>query len=163
MVHLLSQIYKDYMDFEEIGKIRIKGWKGKSSIEIIKKFDKIIIEKWQRPAKGEEPKKVKIEASKQELNALISSINLLNLGDSIKTKDLAREYCKLLNLTHDSKKNRLFEGSELIWNNFFGWRPMHNQFTLMLDAFDEEGVIEYKGGKTRVLEKNKLNVQTFLK
>jgi hypothetical protein len=62
-------------------------------------------------------------------------------------------YSEILNLGHTGWKS----GTK----QFFSDRPTHVKFTLMLNAFQELGLVEYKGGKTKLLEKG-LSIQMVL-
>lgn len=147
-----------------IGTVKIPSWKGKSSIELIKskQLDKIIAIKWQRPEKGEEPEAIRTEISKRELNAMITSINRLNKGEPIKTRDLAGGYFQILEIKEDNKGNNLFDMNGFRWDVLFNWRVMHNKITIILGVLDELGCIDYRGGKTRVLKKD-FDIQEVLK
>lgn len=146
----LRDILEKYKSFEKVGITKIYGWKGKSGIiELIKSPSKIIVVRMQRPEKDAEPKRVEIEITKEELNAVIGVLNKLNQGDKIETKYIAMAYSKAMGLEHEN------------WKNFFADRKQHNLLTNILGVLDAEGVIEYKGGKTKIL-KNKLDIQLIL-
>jgi len=143
----------NHFEPEVVGKTNVDSWHGKSSFEIIKLLDKLIIIKYQKPDKDSEPKKIVTEATKKELNALLDSINYLNKEEAIDSKVLALTYSDRLGLGHSGWR----KGD----NPFFSDRKAHNHFTLMLGALDNLGLIEYKGGKTKVKE-GKLNIQMVL-
>lgn len=143
----------DYFHPEVIGKTEVESWHGKSSFEIIKELDKLIIIKYQKSDKYSEPKEVRTELTKEELTALIDSINYFKGEEAIDTKVLAMKYSKLLGLEHSGWR----KGD----NPFFSDRKNHNKLTLALGALDHLDLIEYKGGKTKILNNN-LNIQMIL-
>ena len=103
----------------------------------------------QKPNKDSEPREVKIEVTKQELNTVIIALNKLIENQPIKTKNIAMIYSRLLNLKHSD------------WKRFFSDRSEHNKLTNILDLLDKEGLIKYSGGLTRIL-KDKLEIQSIL-
>ena len=157
---LFKTILKAYNHYhpERIVPVEIKGWHGKSSFEIIKEIDKLVIIKYQRANHSSEPIRTQIEASKKELESLIYSINYLWKGVPLETKHLAFEYCMKMNIKETPKGKSLTDGE--FWTRFFAWRSMHNKFTLMLDALDKLGFINYSGGFTTL--NKKLEIQEIL-
>lgn len=160
---VFREILSAYNKFhpEKVVEVTAKQWKGKSSIEIIKGIDRLIILKYQKPSPDEEPIQVRTEVTKEELEALIKSIkrnwNILN--EPIETKDIAIYYCINLNIKKTDKGKDLFSGN--FWDNFFSWRRMHNKITVMLNALDQLKLIKYSGGKTELLNKD-ISVQLIL-
>ena len=154
MMFIFKEILRAYNHYnpEKKVEVRAKQWKGKSSIEILKELDRLIIIKYQKPSPDEEPKEIRTEANKQELEALIYAIKSSRL-EYIPTKELALDYCGIMNY------NDMLNGE--FWKNFFSNRPLHNKFTLMLNALQELGFVEYKGGKTKLLDKD-LSIQLVL-
>ena len=143
------------------GRIQIEPWKGHSSITLIKRPDKIIIAKWQKPHKGSKPKEVRIEVSKEELNFVIEAINFYDYKTEIETWEIAKRYCYSLGLSSNHHGHPLWEEGEFVWDNFFCWRSLHNRLTKILDALDFECCIEYNGGKTKILKKD-FSIQSIL-
>jgi len=144
---------------EKIVPVEVQGWHGKSSFELIKEIDKLVIIKYQKPKKGSEPLKVVTEASREELNALINAIKFLwenreNKEKGIPTRLLTMAYSGNMHLNHSDWK----KGDK----PFFSDRKEHNHLTLMLGALDRLGLIKYEGGYTTVLN-NKLDIQLILK
>lgn len=158
---LLEEIMKKYKEYESIGTVEIGVWKGKSSIEVIKKPGSLLIVKWQKPNKFTEPRPNYTKISKTELNALIYAINQFSSKKKIKSKEIAGEYCKALKIERNSKNDALFRGFEFDWDRFFADRGLHNKLTLMLDALAELGLISYLGGEVMILHKG-FDVQTVL-
>jgi len=147
----ILQLYNNFHP-EKISPAEIEGWKGKSSFEIFQESDKIIIIKYQKQTKEEEAKEIRIEVEKAEFNTLISVIKKLSVKGEIETKEIARDYCLMLNINENDKGQALFDGN--FWRNFFAWRSMHYKFTLMLNVLDKFELIEYKGEKTKLLNKD---------
>lgn len=133
----------NYYQPETTENAELYGWKGKSSIEIRELSDKVIVTKYQKPAKGERPTQVKYELTKEEISTVINVlIKFKDMGipeDGLETRYLAMAYSRALNLGHEN------------WKNFFSDRPTHNKFTIILGYLDSKGIIEYKGGKTKLL------------
>jgi len=144
--------YNSYHPRQE-AEIKVDSWHGHSSFEIIKGLDKLTIVKFQKKVKGDEPTEVRTEVSKDELNALIYALRR-SKEEYTETKELALDYCLVMGL------NDMFAYGEF-WRNFFSNRKLHNKFTLMLGALDKLGLVEYKGGKTKLLNKD-LSVQLLL-
>lgn len=135
---------------EKIAYGKIEGWKGKSGITDIQKLpDRIIIKRFQKPEKGEEPKEVRIEITKERLEVVLRILNKLSVGEKIKTRDIVLPYCALLGIKIYS------------WKDFFSNRKEHNLLTNILAYLDNEEIIIYKGGVSTML-KNKLNYQLIL-
>lgn len=162
IVFILDHLLQTYNHFhpEKEMKVEVEGWKGKSTIEIIKELDKLTIIKYQRKDKESKPQETRVEVSKEELNTLIKIINLHWEMDHkpIETKTLAGSYCKILLISKTDKGRQLFEGN--FWDNFYSWRRMHEKFTLILSALDELKFIKYVGGRTTLLRE--LTVQKVL-
>lgn len=133
--------------------VDVEGWKGKSSINILKKIDGLTIITFEKPSKDEEPKEKRTEVSKIELEAMVKAILRLQDNQPIKTESLSMVFSEILNLGHDG------------WNTgnkqFFSDRHWHNKYTTILRAFQELGLIEYKSGKTRLINKD-ISLQLIL-
>jgi len=156
LVFILSEVERAYNHFhpEKIAEVEVDKWKGKSSFEIIKELDRLIIIKFQRKSKGSEPKEIRVEIPKEEIITIIKSIKELGAsGESIKTRKLALDFCMKMNY------NGVLNGE--FWKNFFTNRPLHNRYTLLLSALDKLGFISYSAGMTKLLNKN-LSIQLVL-
>lgn len=119
-------------EFNKERNVTIDSWKGKSSFNYTEVGDKIIVTKFQRPEKGEEPKEVKIEIEQKELKDVSQAINVIRKyypDNKIKSTKVA-EYLYGLS-----------------WKEIFSNRKIHNKFTIMLNVLDKKGLIEYRGGK----------------
>lgn len=157
-VFILKNTLEAYNHFhpELTAEVDVESWKGESSFELIKHLDSITIVKYQRKDKESEPEEVRTEVSHGEIQAMIDSILYLNnfyMNEGIKTKDLSVEYSRRLGLNHS--------GWKIGNNSIFSDRNFHNKYTLILGALDSLGLVEYKGGKTKLLD-NKLNIQMVL-
>jgi hypothetical protein len=147
----LMGLYNKYKQFhpDKILPVEVEGWHGKSSFEIIKDLDRLIIVKYQKKEKGDEPTEVRTEITKEEIGALVDAIkeqSKFSIDTPMETRKIAFRYCVSL------KYNDMLNGD--FWKNFFSNRSLHNKFTLMLGALDKLGLIEYKGGKTKLLNKD---------
>lgn len=150
----LRGLYEKFKSFYPKQTVEVKAnqWKNKSSFEILKKIDRLVIIKYQKETAESEPKEIRTEINKRELESTILAIK--NSKDEYtETRQLALEYCIRMDYLD------LLEGD--FWKNFFSNRPLHNKFTLILNALQELGFIEYKGGKTKLLNKD-ISLQLIL-
>lgn len=120
-------------------KVKISGWKGKSSFKYSKVGDAIHVQKYKRDDKDEEAKpqnfEIKVE-DYENLKILILSwfkyrknIHLdVNNSPYIKSTELAEEFYKK-------------DWDTEIFNN----RKCHNLYTITLNVMDEENIIRYSG------------------
>jgi hypothetical protein len=155
MVHLLKSILKIYDNFHPSKdiEVEVENWKGKSSFELIKGIDKLTIVKYQKKDKYSEAQEVRTEVTKEEIVALVDSLKRLNNDKPIRTEKLAMLWSQLLHLGHSEFKT----GDK----PFFSDRKNHNKLTLMLGSLDKLGLIEYKGGLTRIINKD-ISLQLIL-
>ena len=118
----------------------IQGWKGKSSMELRDFQDKILVIKYQKPERGKEPKQVKTEISKSELERLKAVIRRhFAFGKFVFEGKDGKKYLKSTDIAEFFYK--------LSWNEIFNQRKKHNTFTIMLNVLDKQDFIEYKGGR----------------
>lgn len=149
---ILGTILKAYNHFhpEKITEGEIIGWKGKSGIVSIQRLpDKVIVTRFQKPSKDEEPKEVEIEITREQLEAVVIIFNRMKINESIKTRDLAMEYSDLLGLGHSN------------WKEFFSDRKNHNLLTNILGYLDNEEIITYKGGISTLI-RDKISMSRLL-
>lgn len=160
---VFMEILRAYNHFEPVkqANVDIESWRGKSGVEVIKGLDRLILIRHQKPNKNEEPKEIRIEVNKDEIIAVVNAIRRLSiLYESIETKDLALEYCNLMEIRTNDKGEDLL-GTGNFWEKFFNWRKMHNRFTTILSGLDKLELISYSDGKTKLLNKE-LSVQLVL-
>jgi len=143
---------------EKQGYITTKEWKGQSSFQIIKNLDGLIIKKYQRKDKHSQPKEQITRVSKKELTALIDSIKYLK-KEELDSFDIAFQYCLRMNIRKTPKGKDMFSGD--FKEMFYSYRTLHNKFTIMLNALEEENLIEYSAGKVKLLNKN-ISIQLLL-
>ena len=124
--------------------IQIDSWKGKSSFEIIDKIDNIVVVKYKKPVKYEEPERQESIINKKEMLLLLECIDYLKDYESIPTKVLSMTYSDRADLGHTGWKTGDYP--------LFCDRKFHNLFTIMLNVLDKLGMVEYKGGMTRILD-----------
>lgn len=146
MALLLQEIYKKVRDIEISEKVRLESWKGKSGIKVIVMPDKFIIIRHQKIEKGEKPKEIRSEVSRQEVNKVIWAINeLAKTFDKIPTSKIAEKVYR--------KK----------WGNVFSTRPEHITLTHILNILEYYGIIHYfRSGYTTILKEIR-NIQVVLK
>jgi len=151
----------NYYEPRKQAEVEISSWRGKSGVEVIKGLDRLILIRHQRSSKDEEPKEVRIEVDKQEINAIVTAIRRLStMYESIETKDLALEFCNLMEIRFNDKGEDLL-GTGNFWEKFFNWRRMHNRFTTILAGLEQLELISYSDGKTKLLNKD-ISVQLVL-
>ncbi len=92
---------------------------------------------------------------KEEVDMVMSAIEKTGLKDKIPTRKIAEKYCVLIDLTINNHNRLLFENGEFVWDNFFSDRHLHTFLTDCLDVLDYYGIIEYKGGYSTLMKKNK--------
>ena len=153
----LLELYNKFHP-EKRGCIPIKEWKGQSSFQLIKDLDKLTIIKYQRKDKHSEPKEQITKVSKEELTALVDSIKYLNKKE-LDSFDIAFQYCLRMNIRKTPKGKDMFSGD--FKEMFYSYRTLHNKFTIMLNALEEESLIEYSAGKVKLLNKD-ISVQLLL-
>jgi len=144
----ILELYNKYHP-EKKAQVEVESWKGKSSFELIQELDKLIIIKYQKPNKDEIAQEIKTEVTREELEALIRTLGRYQQEEEIETKHIAVTFSYFLGLGHTT------------WKEFFSDRKWHNKLTLMLGALQELGLIEYKGGKTKLLNNN-ISIQRIL-
>lgn len=137
MVILLYEIYKKYNEFKTQEEVILKSWKGKSSIEIIDYPDYFEIITYQRENQDTEPTEIKTEITKLEVNRIINTINQLNTGEKISTRDIGEKAYRRE------------------WDKIFSDRPLHIQLNLILRLLDYYNLTKYRGKYTLVLKKVK--------
>jgi len=72
---------------------------GKFIIAGIMRFpDKVILTRYQKPAKGEEPKKVEYELSREQIDIVIKVIRKLWIGEELDTRYIAMGYSRAMAL-----------------------------------------------------------------
>jgi len=154
IIWVIKEIEKDYKKFEKVGIGFENSWRGKSGIiNVITRPDRLIISRMQKPDKGEKPKEVKYEVTKQEINACLTVLGKLNIGDSIESKQIFMAMSRILKLGHSSwdSGDKPFETD----------RQTHNKWTTLLAYFRGEEFIKYSRGNVKLLN-NKLSIQEIL-
>lgn len=127
--------------------VEINGWKGKSGIvEIIDKPDSIDIVRFRKLDQDSEPKRIVHNIPKRDINVVLNAILRNKDKEKIKSKEIALEYCKILNLNFNTHKRNLWDNDGFIWDNFFSDRKLHNMLVDILDLLDKKGCIHYRHG-----------------
>jgi len=131
----LQELYKKYMEFEKSEKIKVERWKGKSGIKLLEEPDKFICISYKKDEKDSEPKEIKREILKTDLNDLITVINSFKDKDKIPTSALAERLYKIK------------------WKKVFSDRMKHTNLVLMLNILEQRGNIIYsRKGFTKVIK-----------
>lgn len=141
---VLESMYKEVANLETSEKVVLKSWKGKSSLQIIEKPDYFVVITFQKEDQDSEPKEVKREITKLEVNRIIKTINDLNNGGKIPTRDIGEKAYK---------RN---------WDDIFSDRFLHTSLNLILRLLDHYGMTHYRGRYTTVLKSVK-EIQEVLK
>lgn len=134
MAILLYEIYKKYMEFQKHEDILLKGWKGKSSLQIINKPDYFIVVTYQKENQDEEPHQVTREITKIEVNRIINVLNELNQGKRISTREIGEKAYR--------RK----------WEDVFSDRFLHTNLNLILRLLDYYGLTHYRGKYTTIIK-----------
>lgn len=141
---LIQFFYKKFLEFEEHEKVQLKGWKGKSGIQVINKPDYFTIVTYQKEDQDSEPHQVTRDISKMEVNRIIGVINQLNEGKKISTRDIGEKAFKRE------------------WDKIFADRFLHTNLNLILRLLDYYGLTHYRGKYTTVI-KNCREIQEVIK
>lgn len=134
VAELLTTVYKKYNEFKTKEELILKSWKGKSSLQILTYPDYFEIITYQKPNQDEEPVEIKTEITKLEVNRIINTINELNTGEKINTRDIGEKAYKRE------------------WDKIFSDRPLHIQLNLILRLLDYKGITHYRGKYTKVIK-----------
>lgn len=130
---LIQHFYQKYQEFQHAEQVYLENWKGKSSIQIIEEPDKFIVITFQKPDKDSAPEEIKREITKEEVNHISQTINKLNKGQPIPTREIG-----------EFAYNRA-------WDDIFSDRHTHTQLNLILRLLDKKGQIKYRGGRSLVI------------
>ncbi len=166
MVTYIEEKLKSFKKFHTSARVEIQSWKGKSGIKVLVKPDSFDLIRYRKKDQEAKPKEIIKEITKEEVNLIIKALNMLRntprIDEGIKTKEIAKEYCKLVNLTLNGHNRPLFEGDEFIWDNFFSDRQLHTFLNDILDLLDYYKIIKYRAGRSWVL-KEIPDIQLILK
>jgi len=152
----LEQMYRDclkyYEKFNSKAVVKLEGWKGKSGIKIIERPNTFHIITYSKAHQDAEVKEITRIITKEEVNRVISSINIL--GEKTNTKKIAEMFCKISEIHINKKGNPLFyPNGEFEWQHFFSDRFLHTQLNLILRLLDYYGLIKYRAGRIKVIKK----------
>jgi hypothetical protein len=135
VAELLTTCYKKYNEFKTQEKILRKRTKGDGDIQYFIQPDSILVTYYQRFEEGEEPKEVRHEISKQEINFVIKAINELNEGKKIPTSAIAEQMFRIP------------------WKKIFADRQTHIRLTHILGILNHYGITHYsKRGFTTIIK-----------
>lgn len=158
---LLEHLLKKYREYQLTGKIKLKSWKGKSSIQFIKSPDKIIVITYQKKDQDHEPQEVRTEITKEEINYVIASINQYELNKKIRTKEIAEKMCRIADIKENNEGRSLFDRNGFVYQHFFADRRRHIKFNLILRFLDYEKIILYRG-KSIEIKDNKVKIDEVM-
>jgi len=129
-------------------KVKIAGWRGKSSFNMWKVGNTIHVEKYKRDDKDEKAKPINFEIKVADFDKL----KLMILDWFQYNKNIHFD----VNNTPHIKSTELAEAFyNRSWNNgIFNDRKVHNLYTITLNALDESGVIRYSGRGNIYLKEN---------
>ena len=133
---LLETIYKKGMEFQTSEKIRLTSWKGKSGIKILEHPDKFICITYQKETPNTEPKEIKKEILKTELNNLIVVLNSFKDKNKIPTSAIAEKYY------------------QTGWKKVFSNRIQHTYLVYMLNILEKKEKIKYSRKGFTTINKN---------
>jgi len=131
-----EELYKEAKALEKTEKVKIEHWKGKSGIKLIEEPDRFICITYKKDEKDSEPKEIKKEIKKENLNDLIIVLNTFKETEKIPTSEIAE---KLYG------KN---------WKAVFSDREKHIALTYMLNILEQRELIKYsRRGLTTIIKK----------
>lgn len=148
-----QEVYNNYMNTEKKSKIELKSWKGQSGIKLINKPDRFIVITFQKTDQDSEPKEVKREITKKEINDVIKVINRL---ENIRTSVSFNEQ---IDYIHTREIGEGYYRDE--WDKIFADRFRHTQLNYILRILDYLDLIKYRGGKTKIIN-NKTEIQLII-
>ena len=129
-----------------VQEIQSQSWKGKSGLSIIEfpKYYKII--EYRKSKETGEVKRLTKIVSKEIVQSVWNVIQKYPIGEWIKTRKVARDYCVYSRIT------KFIVNSRFDFQKFFGSRSDYFSFYYSLKILEEHGVIEYHStGKIRRL------------
>jgi hypothetical protein len=130
LVYLLSELYKKYMEYQS-NSFNPKQWRGKSGVKFIEHPELVISIRFRKS----EPKEVRMELLRSDINRLIWAISGLNEGEFIDTSSIAEKYY------------------QKEWKKVFSNRKEHTHLVEMLNYLEFKKKIEYsRSGKVKLLD-----------
>lgn len=129
---LLSELNKEQ-------KVKISGWRGKSSFNMWKVGDIIHVEKYKRDDKDEKAKPINYEIKVEDFDRL--KLMILTWFKYKKNIHLDGNNTPYVKSTEIAEAFYQKDWDSQIFND----RKTHNLYTVTLNALDESGVIKYSG------------------
>lgn len=137
---VFQELYKQVRNIQESTRLKLLGWKGKSSFQVIKKPDRFIVITYSKYDQESSPHEIVTEITREELNDVLYWINLIgSTEEKIKSRDIGEKVYK--------KR----------WKDIFSDRSVHIKFTQILRVLDFYEIILYRGGYIYFLKCNKKN------
>lgn len=132
---ILREISKKYREFNGFERIHIEAWKGKSSLKLIEEPDKFICITFRKEEKDSEPKEIKKEIIKKEINDLLIVLGGFKEKEKIPTPKIAEKFYKMN------------------WKEIFSDRIKHITLTYIFNILEQKGYIKYhRSGKVTILK-----------
>lgn len=159
---IFEEALRQFDATEKVARVELKGWKNKSSLQIIEKQDGFDVVTFQKYDQDSEPREIIRNISLKEVNQVIQSIR--NCSDNIdkktgekycKTRDIALGYSIIAGINSNKEGYALFDNEcNFNWQNYFGCRYLHTQLNTILRLLDYYKVIKYRGGRSYILKKD---------
>ena len=136
---LLQEIYKKVRDLETSEKFKANQWRGKSGVSYQENPDFVIAIRYQKADIGEEPKEIRTELTKNDINRVIWAINQFKDKKVIETSEIAEKVYSM------------------IWKDIFSDRKKHTKIVEIFNFLEYKKQIKYyRSGKIEVLNQKKL-------
>ncbi len=140
LVVLLSELYKRYIAYQT-EPFNPKHWRGKSGVKFIEHPEMVISIRFRKLEPNSEPKEIKMELLRKDINRLIWVLNKLNLGTWIGTSEIAQKFYGMR------------------WEKVFSDRKRHIYLVEILNYLEYRKIIKYsRVGKVKLISStNKSN------
>lgn len=135
--------------------VEIPTWKGKAGIaEVIEKLYHFDVIRFRKKHRDAEPEPFVNSIPKKDVELVVQALKNISQyqKENIKTEAIAAEWCRLAKITENRKGQPLFGEKGFIWSHFFGWRIKHVTLTDILGIMDIKELIDYRVGKTTILD-----------
>ncbi len=145
LVVLLSELYKRYMSYQ-VEPFNPKQWKGKSGVKFIEHPEIVISIRFRKLEPSSEPKEIKMELLRKDINRLIWVLKQQNSMDWMETSNIAEYFYRME------------------WKNVFSNRKKHIYLVEMLNYLEYRGIIEYsRVGRIKLFVQTNNSKQDTLK
>jgi len=139
--------------------VEIKGWRGKSGIEVTKFPNYFEVIEWRKPKPNCEAKRISNKISFEDYNALINVLKGLELDKIYPTKEVARIWARINKIFVNSHGKKIFDIDGFNYGNIAGCRSTYMLLYYPLKIASHYKLIEYgKSGTIKRISKS-LDVQ----